>query len=391
MPLGRIALLVLLTCTAAQVLSDSVNYEACDVHDDCSVSLLQTELRLRTTDLDAHERSESPHYLAARAHIMATPPPNSTTVVATSADTPPVSTTMKCVSCLVLQFFVVYTGLAVSRTITMFSEGGALGSAVAEKIFEGAKDTVNLAPPVSVLFVATRMRALQLSDDDPDKYGLPQSWCQWGMVACTLSIAWGTIMHFVSGISHHMPKLPTEGTAVASMVTKVLDLVQYGAILGLYVGAGVVTAGLLTMDRPAELGGEIPVSDASKCTITLTIQYFVVYLALKVSGTVDLYTRDTAKEGPSHITEVLTMAQHTIVYAPMLAILFMAARMRAIQLDPEGAPQAWARVCFYIATFSILAQTIIAVAVPLVLGGKVKKGEVEGEVIVQSNNLSLGS
>merc|ERR1719321_398538 len=137
---------------------------------------------------------------------------NKTTVSAANVETPPVSTTMKCVSCLVLQFFVVYTGLAVSRTITMFTEGGMLGSAAAEQIFEGAKDTVNLAPPVSVLFVATRMRALQLSDDDPDKYGLPQSWCQWGMVACTLSIAWGTILHFLSGISSHVPKLFTEGT-----------------------------------------------------------------------------------------------------------------------------------------------------------------------------------
>merc|ERR550537_1042356 len=164
------------------------------------------------------------------------------------------------------------------------------------------------------------MRALQLTDDDPDKYDLPQSWCQSAMVACTLSVAWGTIMHFVSGLSNYMPKLPTDGTPVASMVTKVLDLIKFAAILGLYVGAGVVTAGLLTMDRPVELGGEIAVSDASKCTITLTIQYFVVYLAMQVSGTVDLFTRDMGylAQGPSDITKVLTMAQNTIVYAPMM-------------------------------------------------------------------------
>merc|ERR1719408_1028680 len=110
---------------------------------------------------------------------------------------------------------------------------------------------------------------------------------------------------------------------------------------------------------------------------------------MKISDTVDLFTRDTAREGPSDITKVLAMAQNTIVYAPMMAILFMAARMRAIQLDPEGAPQAWARIFFYIATFSILVQTIIAVAVPLLLGGEARKGEVEGEVIVASKNTSL--
>merc|ERR1719478_550607 len=139
---------------------------------------------------------------------------------------------MKCVSSLLVQFFVVYAGLAVSRTITMFT-GGVMGSAAAEEIFNGAKETVNLAPPIGVLFVATRMRALQLSDDDPDTYGLPQSWCQTAMVACTLSVAWGTIMHFVSGLSNFMPKLPTEGTQVgeqvATLLTKILDLIQYAA------------------------------------------------------------------------------------------------------------------------------------------------------------------
>merc|ERR1719456_256009 len=196
-------------------------------------------------------------------------------------------------------------------------------------------------------------------------------------------------MHFMSALSNFMGKLPTEGTQVASLVTKVLDAIQYAAILGLYVGAGVVTAGLLTMERPAALGGEIPVSDASKCTITLTIQYFVVYLAWKVSGTVDYYTRDV-REGSSNATKVLEMAQHTIAYAPMCAILFMAARMRALQLDPEnGAPQGWARACFYIATYSILFQTIVAVAVPLVLGGEAQQGGVEGEVLVVPTNKSL--
>ena len=34
---------------------------------------------------------------------------------------------------------------------------------------------VNFAPMLSVLFVGTRMRALQLSQGQPDEYDLPQS------------------------------------------------------------------------------------------------------------------------------------------------------------------------------------------------------------------------
>merc|ERR550514_1209257 len=179
-------------------------------------------MRVRTFHAEVHEQTAAPDIASMRAskhnghddHSDTTPHQNAT-IAAPATETPPVSTTMKCVSSLLVQFFVVYAGLAVSRTITMFT-GGVMGSAAAEEIFNGAKETVNLAPPIGVLFVATRMRALQLSDDDPDTYDLPQSWCQSAMVACTLSVTWGTVMYFMSALS--MPKLPTEGTQVGEQV-----------------------------------------------------------------------------------------------------------------------------------------------------------------------------
>merc|ERR1719247_2859176 len=53
--------------------------------------------------------------------------------------------------------------------------------------------------------------------------------------------------------------------------------------------------------------------------------------------------------------------------APMLCALFLAARMRALQMDPvSGNPQRWAQNCF-------------AVAIPFLLNGKVSKGRMEGD------------
>merc|ERR1719271_1321700 len=69
--------------------------------------------------------------------------------------------------------------------------------------------------------------------------------------------------------------------------------------------------------------------------------------------------------------------------APMLCVLFLGARMRALQMDPKhGNPQRWAQNCFFLCTYSIIVQTCVAVFVPLVLDGSVKKGKAAGDVEV---------
>jgi len=53
----------------------------------------------------------------------------------------------------------------------------------------------------------------------------------------------------------------------------------------------------------------------------------------------------------------------------MLAILFLSAEMRALQ--HYGETQAWAQGCMYAATFSMCMTTLLAVAVPLIMGDTV--------------------
>merc|ERR1719159_1334227 len=66
-------------------------------------------------------------------------------------------------------------------------------------------------------------------------------------------------------------------------------------------------------------------------------------------------------------------AADTLAIAPMLCVLFLAARMRALQMDPIGGnPQRWAQRCFYAASYCLIAQTIMAAIVPLFLKAKVK-------------------
>jgi len=78
-------------------------------------------------------------------------------------------------------------------------------------------------------------------------------------------------------------------------------------------------------------------------------------------------------------------------FAPMLAILFIGARMRALQMDPiHGSPQRWAQNCFYMCTYAVLAQTLISIAIPLVMQGEVKPGKTEGDMEYTVQNKALG-
>merc|ERR1719456_197853 len=74
-------------------------------------------------------------------------------------------------------------------------------------------------------------------------------------------------------------------------------------------------------------------------------------------------------------------AADTLGMAPMLCVLFLAARMRALQMDPVGGnPQKWAQNCFYTCTYALVAQTVLATIVPLLLNKEVKPARMEGEV-----------
>merc|ERR1719258_849470 len=113
----------------------------------------------------------------------------------------------------------------------------------------------------------------------------------------------------------------------------------------------------------------------------LSTSFFVVYFLAAVSRTHSQYT--VGQVGTSRFEEVMIRAADTMAMAPMLCVLFLGARMRALQMDPiSGNPQRWAQNCFYLCTYALIAQTCVAIFVPLLLGGKAKQNpDVEGDVV----------
>ena len=103
----------------------------------------------------------------------------------------------------------------------------------------------------------------------------------------------------------------------------------------------------VTGENPMEIaplvGGAFKVSAVStalNCVVRLTIQYFVVYTALALCRTAaDVWN---LKYESVPIQKILRTAAITVNYAPMLAVLFLAVRMRVTWLTQgKGNPPVW--------------------------------------------------
>jgi len=169
-------------------------------------------------------------------------------------------------------------------------------------------------------------------------------------------------------------------------------VLKFLIMIGLYVGAVSIVYGAYTYVPPKELavhGDETPpVAPAVACTFLLSGFFFCAYAAVQLARTVSQFTG--AKM--SAFENAMLTAVKAMNFAPMLAILFIGARMRALQMDPiHGHPQRWAQNCFYMCTYGVLAQTLISIAIPLVMQGNVKKGKAEGDMEYEVENKALGA
>ena len=72
-------------------------------------------------------------------------------------------------------------------------------------------------------------------------------------------------------------------------------------------------------------------------TVTLTVMFFCVYAGVAVLRT---FAQLTGRTDSFTIENALLNAVAAMNFAPMLSILFLAARMRALQMDPvNGSPR----------------------------------------------------
>merc|ERR1719486_1580617 len=297
----------------------------------------------------------------------------------------PVSTTLKCIVNLTIQYMVVYTALALTRNYHDLS-GTPRGKI--EQTLKTAAMTVTFACPLCVLFIGCRMRVLWLTQGT----GNPPEWVQWCMLGCAYSVLATTltvciIPVFTGGspkINEKSGVLEDENPFQNNILAMVFTALRYLCLLGLYGGFAGVCYGIIMFEPPkGTWEGEIPpVSPAVACTMNISIQFLAIYLFAQIARS---YSQLTGQK-TTKFESVCIAAVNTVNMGPMLCILFLGARMRALQMDPiNGAPQAWAQTCFYMCAYALLANTLLAILVPLVMNGDAKYddkglGDVQFEV-----------
>merc|ERR1719262_886098 len=149
------------------------------------------------------------------------------------------------------------------------------------------------------------------------------------------------------------------------MLGTVLLVVRWIVMVSIYLGIAAVVWSVFTIEHPRGAQYTPPISVTMQCVINLTTQFFTVYTLIWVGVTV----KDITGWDLHFLTNAMKNAIGTIAFCPMLAILFVGTRMRALQLtNNQGAPQGWCQDGMYMATWSLLIQFAMILVTPCATG-----------------------
>lgn len=152
-----------------------------------------------------------------------------------------------------------------------------------------------------------------------------------------------------------------------------LDCIRWLAMICLYGGFTAIIVSVLLIADKENPEKTPPLSPAMQCIIHLTIQFFAVYLALWLAISMRQWAQPRRVNEDDYESQhaattytplvILETACYTVMFCPMLCVLFLAARMRALQLTRnKGAPQGWSQDAMRLATLCVFAQLIIVLA-----------------------------
>jgi hypothetical protein len=221
---------------------------------------------------------------------------------------------------------------------------------------------VRKAPMFAVMFLASRMRALQL---DPP-LGMPPFWMQCLFYTITSMIYVESIIAAIVGaVGTHRKSyygiyvFKSEGKTLGC-TQHMLGIISYFILIPIFYGV---------YSMKFADGSEAPLSTTLKCTIILEIAYFGVMLWQSL---VLLVEQATAADWEIN-RNASAAAGISLGLSPLLCILFVATRMRALQITQQkGAPPGWAQDCMNIAVFACCVQAICCLLMPIFVGSACK-------------------
>merc|ERR1719424_993283 len=163
-----------------------------------------------------------------------------------------------------------------------------------------------------------------------------------------------------------------EYTVENKLLGTILTIGRYAIMVCIYVGFTCVIWSILTIEHPAGAQYTPPISVTMQCVINLTVQFFFVYGMIWACITLKEFTGFEW----ALLTQTMENAKGTVQLCPMLAILFVGTRMRALMItDNKGAPQGYAQDGMYMATWAVLIQFLMVVFVGVTSGKRIELDE----------------
>merc|ERR1719271_1627929 len=169
-----------------------------------------------------------------------------------------------------------------------------------------------------------------------------------------------------------------------SWTSKGMTALRFVLMLSLYTGAIAVVCSVFTIEHPDGKDLTPPLSPTMQCVLNLAFQYFFIYALLWIFITLEDFTSFEL----TSVKQAVETAKSTVAFASMIAVLFIATRMRALQMtDNKGAPQGWVQDGMYLATWSVLIQFIMCLVMPLFTGKKFTPDSLDGSTKTEENQV----
>lgn len=302
--------------------------------------------------------------------------PHSSMLMAAEGYYRAVSITMHCVMFLCVLTLVMYMLLAIARNIDEFSNKAT--PSLATRTLTIANRSIVYPPMMCSLFVAVRMHALSSTAG----LGEPQKWVKMCMVIASVGMtvqflvvlilplavkgsSLEALEDFTGEHSDIHPRLDHGAYLFKAAEFTVMGL-QVITMLMVYGGVLAVIVGIFTFSGGE--GQQLP-SPSFVATTALTILYFFTHLCVYLANSQDSYLARKLKNlrsslQPSALRGPALCAASAVRPAPMMAVLYLMCRMRAMEMDAwVGRPQGWALVLFTISTAILYLQAILSAVV----------------------------
>jgi len=280
--------------------------------------------------------------------------------------TKPVSTTMLCTITLIGTFIFLSAVLKILQTLNYFKW---IDRKREEKCWSNVEGSVVFVPMLCILFLATRLQAVQYCRGDPDLFGLPQWWVKHAMVISTWAVLLSVLVHIAYEGCQQMqdPQERAHRGKVLGVFSCILRLCTRLALGTIYACFTIVCLGVVLMKPPINFVSQgVPsyINPAVICTVFLSVVYFAVFLSLicvkkaNESGLLGKHLRFCQAQVYLRSTISIVAA-----FAPMLCVLFIGTRIRTSQLDQlHGNPEPWwVQSLFYGCSGFFVLHTVLAV------------------------------